>query len=229
MKRITSSIIILLMFVVISCGEPEVQRKDLNTENARISYGLGLDFGTNLKKQNVSIDMNALKKGFEDGYRSGEKLLSPDELKQAQETFQQRYQVMSDEAKANGAVGREFLIRNQHAEGVVVLPDGLQYKVIREGSGPIPKPDDVVVCNYIGWHVDGTEIENTYKLKSPHTFPIDQVLKGWSEALTKMKVGSKWKLFIPPSLGFGLEGNGMAIKQNETLIYEIELMEIAKF
>jgi len=127
---------------------------------------------------------------------------------------------------SNKKEGEDFLAANKSKEGVVTLPSGLQYKVLKEGTGPKPSPADSVVCNYRGTLINGTEFDSSYKRGQPATFPVNGVIKGWTEALQLMPVGSKWQLFIPPDLAYGQRGAGADIGPNATLIFEVELLSI---
>jgi FKBP-type peptidyl-prolyl cis-trans isomerase FklB len=124
--------------------------------------------------------------------------------------------------------GEAFLLKNKSNEGVVALKDGLQYKVIKQGTGPIPTDSDVVTVNYEGTLIDGTEFDSSYKRGEPATFPVNGVIAGWTEALKKMKVGSTWMLYIPASLAYGDQGAPPSIGPNETLIFKVELLDIKK-
>jgi len=129
-------------------------------------------------------------------------------------------------AEANMKEGEAFLADNKTKEGVVTLPSGLQYKILTPGTGPKPTASDTVVCNYRGTFINGTEFDSSYKRGQPASFPVGQVIKGWTEALQLMPVGSKWQLFIPPDLAYGQRGAGGAIGPNATLIFEVELLSI---
>jgi FKBP-type peptidyl-prolyl cis-trans isomerase FklB len=126
----------------------------------------------------------------------------------------------------NKKAGDAFLAANKTKEGVVTLPSGLQYKILKEGTGPKPTPADSVVCNYRGTLIDGKEFDSSYKRGQPATFPVGQVIKGWTEALQLMPVGSKWQLFVPPDLAYGDRGAGPDIGPGATLIFEVELISI---
>jgi FKBP-type peptidyl-prolyl cis-trans isomerase len=126
----------------------------------------------------------------------------------------------------NKKAGEDFLAQNKTKEGVVALPDGLQYKILKAGNGPKPAPTDSVVCNYRGTLLDGTEFDSSYKRGQPATFPVSGVIKGWTEAVQLMPVGSKWQLFIPAELAYGNRGAGADIGPNATLIFEVELLSI---
>jgi len=142
------------------------------------------------------------------------------------EVRKQQMEKMQVAAEANKKQGDEFLAANKAKEGVVTLPSGLQYKVLQQGTGPKPTATDSVVCNYRGTLVDGTEFDGSYKRGQPATFPVSQVVKGWTEALQLMPIGSKWQLFVPADLAYGPRGKPPVIGPNATLIFEIELISI---
>ena len=144
-----------------------------------------------------------------------------------QNDLRQKQQAKMQEAgAANLKAGQDFLAANKTKEGVVTLPSGLQYKILTEGTGPKPSADDSVVCNYRGTLLDNTEFDSSYKRGQPTTFQVGQVIRGWTEALQLMPVGSKWQLFIPPDLAYGPRGAGANIGPNATLIFEVELLSI---
>jgi FKBP-type peptidyl-prolyl cis-trans isomerase FklB len=133
---------------------------------------------------------------------------------------------MAEEGAANKKEGDAFLAANKTKEGVVTLPSGLQYKILKAGTGPKPKTTDTVISNYKGTLINGTEFDSSYKRGQPATFPVGQVIKGWTEALQLMPVGSKWQIFVPADLAYGQRGAGPDIGPNATLIFEVELMSI---
>ena len=133
---------------------------------------------------------------------------------------------MQQEGETNKKDGDAFLAANKTKPGVVTLPSGLQYKILTTGTGPKPTATDSVVCNYRGTLIDGTEFDSSYKRGQPATFPVNGVIKGWTEALQLMPVGSKWQLFVPPDLAYGTRGAGNEIPPNSTLIFEVELQSI---
>jgi FKBP-type peptidyl-prolyl cis-trans isomerase len=161
----------------------------------------------------------------------GKTLLTDDEAKSAMVAIQADLR-KKQEAKmavvgdANKKEGDEFLAQNKTKEGVVTLPSGLQYKILKEGTGPKPSASDSVVCNYKGTLIDNTEFDSSYKRGQPATFPVGQVIKGWTEALQLMPVGSKWQVFVPSDLAYGPRAPGGTIGPNATLIFEIELLSI---
>lgn len=200
----------------------------LNTEKKKFSYALGMNIGSNvganLKKQSVEVDPELLSQGLKDALAGGKTLLTEDEAKAALISMQQ--EKMQQAAAKNKSEGDAFLAANKAKEGVVTLPSGLQYKILKAGSGPKPTASDSVVCNYRGTLIDGKEFDSSYKRGQPATFPVSGVIKGWTEALQLMPVGSKWQLFVPSSLGYGDRGAGGEIGPGATLIFEVELMSI---
>jgi FKBP-type peptidyl-prolyl cis-trans isomerase len=207
----------------------------LKTQQEKASYAIGANIGRGMKKDGVQIDPRILIRGMSDAI-AGKKLAMTDEEMQASLTVLQaevrkRMEVEAAAvAAANKAAGDQFLAANKAKEGVVTLPSGLQYKILKEGTGPKPTASDEVVCNYRGTLVNGTEFDSSYKRGTPATFPVDKVIKGWTEALQLMPVGSKWELYVPSNLAYGERGAGQrgadVIAPNSALIFEVELMSI---
>jgi FKBP-type peptidyl-prolyl cis-trans isomerase len=205
------------------------------TRKEKFSYALGMNIGNglgqNLKKQNVEFDPALVADGLKATLAGSKTLLTTDEaqavLKEVQTEVQKENQAkMKEAADKNKTDGEAFLAANKDKEGVVTLPSGLQYKILTEGTGPKPTASDTVICNYRGTLVDGKEFDSSYKRGQPATFPVSGVIKGWTEALQLMPVGSKWQLFVPPSLAYGEQGVGNDIMPNSTLIFEVELTGI---
>jgi FKBP-type peptidyl-prolyl cis-trans isomerase len=205
----------------------------LKTQKEKFSYALGMNIGNGMHRQGVEIDPNILARGIKDALAGRKSLLTDEEARtvvmQVQNEVRQKQQ---EKAKAAGATnkkeGDEFLAANKTKPGVVTLPSGLQYKVLTQGTGPKPAATDSVVCNYRGTLINGKEFDSSYKGGKPLTFPVDGVIKGWTEALQLMPVGSKWQLFIPPDLAYGERGAGADIGPDTTLIFEVELLSIEK-
>jgi FKBP-type peptidyl-prolyl cis-trans isomerase FklB len=203
----------------------------LKTQKDKASYALGMNFGTGLRKQSIDVDPAILARGLRDSFANGKTLLTEDEaravLTQLQGDVRKRQQELAQQVgDANKKQGLAFLDANKTKDGVVALPSGLQYKVLQEGTGPKPAATDTVVCNYRGTLLDSTEFDSSYKRGQPATFPVTGVIKGWTEALQLMPVGSKWQLFIPSELAYGERGAGGQIGPNATLIFEVELLSI---
>jgi FKBP-type peptidyl-prolyl cis-trans isomerase len=204
----------------------------LKTTKEKFSYALGMNLGSNLHKQSVDVDPAILSQGLKAGLTGGKTLMTPEEaqatLMEVQTDMRKKQEEkMQATAGVNKKEGEAFLAVNKTKEGVVTLPSGLQYKIIKAGTGPKPAATDVVVCNYRGTLVNGTEFDSSYKRGQPATFPVNGVIKGWTEALQLMPVGSKWQLFIPSSLAYqdrGAPSGG--IGPGATLIFDVELMSI---
>jgi len=204
----------------------------LATQKDKVSYAIGLNIGKNLHRDSIDVDPNLLLQGLKDALAGGKTLLTEDEVKATMTALQtdlrQKQEVKMQQAgEANKKEGEAFLAANKTKEGVVTLPSGLQYKILKTGTGPKPTANDSVVCNYRGTFIDGTEFDSSDKHGGqPVTFTVGQVIKGWTEALQLMPVGSKWQLFIPSDLAYGQRGAGADIAPNATLIFEVELLSI---
>jgi len=200
----------------------------LKNQKDKISYIIGMDIGTNLKKQSIDIDSNILAKGVKDALAGTKPLLTEQEIQETMMAFQKEMMVKQAEvAKKNKAEGEVFLTENKKKEGVKTLLSGLQYKVIKAGTGKKPKSTDTVTAHYRGTLINGTEFDSSYKRGQPATFPVSGgMIPGWTEALQLMEEGAKWQLFIPPNLAYGEQGAGRDIGPNATLIFEIELVSI---
>ena len=192
---------------------------------------MGLNQGRALHKNDVDIDTSAFARGLKDGMAGSKPLLTDQEAQAAMNTFSTdvrntQMAKLKVAAAPNRKLGDEFLAENKTKDGVVTLPSGLQYKVITEGTGPKPTAADSVVCNYRGTVLNGTEFDSSYKRGQPATFPVSGVIKGWTEALQLMPVGSKWQLFIPADMAYGDQSRGTVITPGSTLIFEVELLSI---
>jgi FKBP-type peptidyl-prolyl cis-trans isomerase FklB len=203
----------------------------LTTDKQKESYALGMNIARRLKDQPVDLDQEALVQGFKDELSGGKVQLDDDQASAALKQLSAEANAKAQEqqqkaAEVNMKEGQDFLAANKTKDGVVALPSGLQYKIETQGTGPKPTAGDTVVCNYRGTFIDGKEFDSSYKRGQPATFPVTGVIKGWTEALQLMPVGSKWELFIPPDLGYGPRGAGGVIGPNETLVFEVELLSI---
>ena len=206
-------------------------RAALTTDKAKASYALGVSLGMNLKRQEVDVDPAIIAEGLKDGLAGRKPLLTEDEAKAAMTKLQQDVRAkmeakMNALSAANKQAGDAFLAANKSKEGVVTLPSGLQYKILKAGSGPKPAATDTVECNYRGTLIDGKEFDSSYKRGEAASFPVSGVIKGWTEALQLMPVGSKWQLFVPSNLAYGERGAGADIAPNSTLVFEVELLSI---
>jgi FKBP-type peptidyl-prolyl cis-trans isomerase FklB len=205
---------------------------ELKDKKDRTSYALGMNMGANLKKQGVEVNPDLLLRGLRDAMQTDKTLLTEEQMretfKELQTEMQAKYQQRrTEQLGKNKTEGEKFLAENKSKEGVVALPDGLQYKVIKEGDGPSPKASDQVSVKYTGKLINGTVFDSSDKHGGqPAKFRVDGVIKGWTEALQKMKKGSHWELYIPSDLAYGERGSGAQIEPNSTLIFDVELVDI---
>jgi FKBP-type peptidyl-prolyl cis-trans isomerase FklB len=207
----------------------------LKTQKEKASYALGMKIGGDLHRQGVStaVDPAIVARGLRDALAGTKPLLTEEDEKAALIQLQSQV-VGAQQAKAHEAgtanrkQGEEFLATNKSKPGIVTLPSGMQYKILKEGTGPKPTAGDTVSCNYRGTLIDGKEFDSSYKRGQPTSFPVGGVIKGWTEALQLMPVGSKWQLFIPSELAYGDRGAGGDIGPGETLIFEVELLSIVE-
>jgi FKBP-type peptidyl-prolyl cis-trans isomerase FklB len=206
----------------------------LKTQKEKFSYAIGMKTGQRMaesfNKQSVPFDPALLARGLKDGLAGGKTALTDDEAQAAikavqDEVGKQQQAKMQEAGAANKKEGETFLAANKSKEGVVALPSGLQYKILKAGTGPKPTATDSVVCNYQGTFINGKEFDSSYKRGQPATFPVTGVIKGWTEALQLMPVGSKWQLFIPSDLAYGDAGRP-GIEPSSTLVFEVELLSI---
>jgi len=213
-------------------GKP-LKAEDLNTQKKKVSYAIGLDIGQNFKARAMDVDLDILFQGLRDSQKTDKPLLGAEEIQKGMTQFQQDM-MKAEQAKrltqgqGNKAKEEGFLKENAQKPGVKVTASGLQYKVITEGTGPLPKESDTVKVHYRGTLLDGTEFDSSYKRNQPAVFPLKGVIKGWTEALQLMKVGSKYQIFLPSSLAYGENGAGQIIGPNATLIFDVELLAIEK-
>jgi FKBP-type peptidyl-prolyl cis-trans isomerase FklB len=213
-------------------GAANTKTAALKTEMEKVSYVIGTQIAQNFIRQKLEIDIKSLILGLRDVMAGRELAIGPDESKKLITDLRQRMMEKqaaerAEQAAKNLAEGQEFLEANKTKEGVKVLPSGLQYKVITEGTGEKPTAEDKVKTHYRGTLIDGTEFDSSYKRNKPLEFSVRGVIKGWTEALQLMSVGSKWELYIPANLAYGERGRPN-IPPNSTLIFEIELLEVIK-
>ena len=218
----------VLAFVAPALADNPAVLKD---QRDKASYSIGVKIGADMKANALDLNSEALVTGLQDGISGAKPQLSDKERADSLMAFEQDLQKKEIErikqlAEKNKKEGAEFLAANKAKEGVKTLPSGLEYKVLAEGNGTQPKPTDQVTVNYRGTFLDGTEFDNSYKRGEPITFPVNGVIKAWSEALPLMKTGAKWQLFVPAELAYGEKGAGRAIGPNSTLIFEVELVGI---
>ena len=200
----------------------------LTDDKSRLSYAIGMSMGHNLQSQGIEVDADLTARGIKDMLSSNTTLLTTTQMQETLMAFQKEFaakqQKMREELAAKSKVdGDAFLATNKNNPGIVALPDGLQYKVITNGIGAMPTNTDIVTVNYRGTLLDGKEFDSSFKRGQPARFPVKNVIPGWTEALLKMKVGSRWQLFIPSELAYGERGRP-GIPPNSVLIFDVELL-----
>ncbi len=221
---------------VTAAAEPDRTGEELKTQDQQISYSLGLSIGGSLKDMPLEVDFAAFVRGVEDVLKGREPLLPPAEIKKVNDELATKIKAAREKrrrglADKNRKEGKAFLSGNKKKEGIVTTASGLQYKVVKEGSGAKPKPSDRVTVNYRGTLVDGTEFDSSYSRGRPSTFAVNRVIAGWTEALQLMTVGSTYRLFIPSELAYGEHGApGLRslVGPNAALAFEVELLAIEK-
>jgi FKBP-type peptidyl-prolyl cis-trans isomerase FklB len=213
--------------------QPQAQGNKPATLQDRASYVIGLNLGQSLKAQEITVTQDLVIQGLRDGLAGSDPLLTQEEIQAAMQEFQQ--QIMAQQQEKRKAAGDKnlqesqvFLEQNKAKPGIKTTASGLQYEVVKEGSGESPKPTDRVTVHYRGTLIDGTEFDSSYQRNQPATFPVNGVIPGWVEALQLMKPGAKYKLYIPPALAYGERGAGGQIGPNQALIFEVELISIDK-
>jgi len=228
MRTIAS--LLLASMLLVGCGQGGHPRPAaLESDDAKANYSVGYQIGGDFKRQGIPFDPDALLAGIEDAIGGGEALLAEEDRRQTLTDLQRRIATTEQatrqaEGEANLAAAKAFLEANRTKEGVQTLPSGLQYKVLTEGTGPKPAATDTVSVHYRGTLPDGTEFDSSYSRNAPATFPLDRVIKGWTEALQLMGEGSKWELYIPPDLAYGERGAGSRIPPQSALVFQVELL-----
>ena len=218
----------IAIFAVAAAAQDTSQFK---TPQEKISYALGMEIGNNFRKQALDVDPASVGRGLADAFAGGKTLLTEDEMRAVLASAQEEYRkkqaaVRAEKAQAALKDGEAFLAANKSKEGIITLPSGLQYKILKAGSGEKADADDTVVCNYRGTLIDGTEFDSSARHNGPATFPVKGVIRGWKEALLLMPAGSKWQLFVPSYLAYGESGAGQIIPPNSALIFEVELLSV---
>lgn len=221
----------LLAVAVFAAQAGAAEAPALVTQKDKISYCIGVNVAKSFKLQKIEVDVDVLMRGLKDELSGGKILVTDAELRAVltglqNELRQKQTQAMRTAAIDNDKAGRQFLAENGKKEGVVTLPDGLQYKILKAGGGKKPTDADTVECHYKGALLNGTEFDSSYRTGKPATFKVKGVIPGWTEALKLMPVGSKWQLVIPSNLAYGPRGAGRLIGPNATLIFEVELVAI---
>ena len=219
------SVMFVLMFTVLSLARAqEFKKEDFDTDIKKISYMMGMDVGASLSRIPDEVDIELLQQGIIDA-KNEKPLFSAKEVMAFRQEFLSRK--MKELSEKNHSEGKKFFEENKKKKGVKVTDSGLQYKVMNEGSGKSPVAEDTVKVNYRGTLLDGTEFDSSYKRGEPVSFPLDRVIKGWTEGLQLMKEGAKYIFYVPSELAYGDNGAGSKIAPGSSLIFEIELLEVS--
>lgn len=202
----------------------------LLTKQQRYGYALGIDLGTNFRMQYIDVDLDALMLGIKEGIAGQRNYMTEEEFNNTVDQFQAEQrelfmQMKKEVGERNKAAGQKFLEENKKKEGIITLPNGLQYRIIKSGNGPSPKATDKITAHYTGKLIDGKVFDSSVERGKPFTTELNKVIKGWTEIIQLMKVGDKWEVFIPSELAYGENGAG-TIEPNSVLIFEIELLGI---
>ena len=242
MKKVICCVIMAVSMFFCACGncaagnngETEITKEKIDgNKQVKFGYALGSDVGRNLKKQNFDFDSNAFIAGFKAAFTGTDSKMTEEEIGTALQEFQTEMiakfaEERQKKAAENKAAGEKFLAENKTKEGVKTTESGLQYTVEKEGEGESPAAEDIVEVHYRGTLLDGTEFDSSYKRNEPAKFPLNRVIKGWTEGVQLMKKGAKYKFFIPSELAYGEGGAGEHIGPNSTLIFEVELLSFEK-
>jgi len=219
--------ILLSSFIMFIFTTTTVISAEISTEKQKLSYAMGIYFSQSIVNQNIDMDVDAFIQAITDSLNKSELKLSQAEIQNALTAYQQQLAAKRNaSAEGNKASGLKFLEDNKQKDGVVVLDSGLQYKVINQGDGVKPDKNSTVKVHYHGTLIDGKVFDSSYDRGQPITLSLNQVIKGWQEALPLMNVGSKWKIYVPAELAYGKRGAGSSIGANETLIFDIELLAV---
>jgi FKBP-type peptidyl-prolyl cis-trans isomerase FklB len=232
-KRMKSIWLVIAGVLILASPVMGEENSVLKTQKEKSSYVVGVDVGRALKKAGVEIDPDIFARGVRDAIAGGKLLMTDEEIKETMNAFQREITARQTQARhrlaeKNKKEGEAFLAENSKKPGVVTLPSGLQYKVLRPGTGKKPQAQDIVKVHYRGTLIDGTEFDSSYRRGQPTSFQVNRVIPGWTEALQLMEEGAKWQIFIPSRLAYGERGAGKEIGPYATLIFEVELLAIEK-
>jgi FKBP-type peptidyl-prolyl cis-trans isomerase FklB len=237
MNKCMGTMLAIMLLATPAFAEKKVE---LKTDKDKLSYSVGFNMGASIKQTGIEVDTRIVSKAIQDALSGGKPLMTEQEMRdiimalqkdmaaKQKEIAAKQQEKMKVAGEKNKKEGEAFLAGNSKKEGVVVLPSGLQYQVLVEGTGKQPKATDTVTVQYRGTSIDGTEFDSSYKRGQPATFALNQVIKGWTEGVQLMKEGGKIKLFVPSELGYGERGAGAQIGPNSTLIFEVELVSVGQ-
>ncbi|MDA8126475.1 MAG: FKBP-type peptidyl-prolyl cis-trans isomerase [Deltaproteobacteria bacterium] len=217
---------VLLMTAPVNAADLSLQ-----TQKEKVSYAIGVDLARNFTRMGMDFNVDTLAKGMKDALTGDKPLMTDEELRTTLTAYQtelrdKQMKAANAAAIENKKIGDAFLAENKTKEGVVSLPSGLQYRILKVGNGKKPMETDSVECHYRGTLINGMEFDSSYKAGQPATFKVNGLIAGWTEALKLMPAGSKWQLFVPPELAYGARGAGQTIGPNSTLIFDLELIAV---
>jgi len=236
MKKMLLSVLLLLALSACSQQSQEEAKVALDNDKAKLGYAMGMDAGSFFRQMQTDADADAFIEAFETAVAGGEIRIKPEDAAKVKQAFMQKKQKeqeeqmakMTADGEANKESGEKFLAANAQRDGIKKTQSGLQYEVITPAKGDKPKATDVVKVHYRGTLIDGTEFDSSIARGEPATFPLDQVIPGWTEGVQLMNVGSKYRFYVPSALAYGTRGAGPKIGPNSALIFEVELLEIVK-
>jgi len=222
---------ILIILLLATPGVSAEKKMELKTAKDKVSYSIGYDMGSSIKRNAVDVDPRILTKALQDSLSGAKPQMTEQEMREAINSLQKdlaakQQEKIKAQGEKNKKEGEAFLAENKKKEGVKTLPSGLQYMMLTEGKGKQPKATDTVTVQYRGTLIEGTEFDSSYKRGQPATFALNQVIKAWTEGVQLMKEGGAIRLFVPSELGYGERGAGSAIGPNTTLIFDIELISV---
>ena len=224
---------ILIILLLATPGVSAEKKMELKTAKDKVSYSIGYDMGSSIKRNAVDVDPRILTKALQDSLSGAKPQMTEQEMREAINSLQKdlaakQQEKIKAQGEKNKKEGEAFLAENKTKEGVKTLPSGLQYMILTEGKGKQPKATDTVTVQYRGTLIEGTEFDSSYKRGQPATFALNQVIKAWTEGVQLMKEGGKIRLFVPSELGYGERGAGSAIGPNTTLIFDVELLSVGQ-
>lgn len=226
-------LVLLMSTAFVACNKSGLKKPDLSKTSDKVSYSIGYNIGNSLRSQGISdIDPSIIARGIQDAL-NGDSLMSKHEMSQTMNDFQnnlynKRVKQQTDLANQNLKKSQEFLAKNKQNDSVKVTKSGLQYKILKKGTGPRPGLKDSVVVNYVGKLINGKTFDSSYSHGGPVTLAVNHVIQGWTEAIQMMHVGGKWRIYLPPDLAYGKRGAGSAIGPEEALIFDVQLLKIKK-
>lgn len=221
MRQLTLLSLVLTLAVLTACDQVS-----LNTDKAKAGYAIGQQIGSNIKAQGLELDLDAVAAGMKDAAAGKQPRVKQEDMQKAMTALQQENaKKQQEQAQKEKAAGDEWLAKNKTQAGWQTTASGIQYKVVKEGSGPKPKDTDVVKVHYVGTLINGQKFDSSIDRGQPAEFPLNQVIKGWTEALQLMTVGSRYQLAIPPELAYGIQGRP-GIPPNSVLLFDVELLDV---